>query len=76
MMSSALTIAGRTFPSRLLIGTGKYPSLEVTRLAFEAAAPAMVTVAVRRVDLARRGEGSVLDLIEAQRLPILPNTAG
>ena len=76
MQSPVLTIAGRTFASRLLIGTGKYPSLEVTGRAFEAAAPAMVTVAVRRVDLSRKGEGSVLDLIEAQRLPILPNTAG
>jgi len=76
MQTPTLTIAGKTFGSRLLIGTGKYPSLETTRLAFEAAAPAMVTVAVRRVDLSRKEEGSVLDLIEAQRLPILPNTAG
>ncbi|HKQ97792.1 MAG TPA: thiazole synthase [Candidatus Polarisedimenticolia bacterium] len=76
MQTPVLTIAGRTFASRLLIGTGKYPSLETARLALEAAAPAMVTVAVRRVDLARREAGSVLDLIEGQKVPILPNTAG
>ena len=76
MKTSTLTIAGRSFPSRLFIGTGKYPSLEVARRALVASGAAMVTVAVRRVDLTQKGEGSILDIIEKAGVPILPNTAG
>ena len=76
MKTSMLTIAGRIFPSRLFIGTGKYPSLEVARRALVASGAAMVTVAVRRVDLTQKGEGSILDVIEKAGVPILPNTAG
>jgi thiazole synthase len=74
--TSTLTIAGRSLPSRLLIGTGKYPSPEVAYKALTASGAAMVTVAVRRIDLTQRGEGSILDLIDKVGMPILPNTAG
>jgi thiazole synthase len=73
--SSPLVIAGRTFTSRLIVGTGKYPSHAVMRAAHEAAGAEMVTVAVRRVDLSRRSE-SLLDYIDTSRIMLLPNTAG
>jgi thiazole synthase len=69
-----LVIAGRTFHSRLIVGTGKYPSHQVMRAAHEASGTEMVTVAVRRVDLSRRGE-SLLDFIDISRIFVLPNTA-
>jgi thiazole synthase len=71
-----LTIAGRTFASRLLVGTGKYPTQEIARQAIEASGAAIVTVAVRRVDLSRREAGSILDIIDRTKVAILPNTAG
>ncbi len=76
MRSERLTIAGRALGSRLIAGTGKYPSLEIMARALEASGATMVTVAVRRVDLLRRGEGSVLEVLGAGRYTLLPNTAG
>jgi thiazole synthase len=76
MDRSLLTIAGRTFGSRLIVGTGKYPSMSVARAAIEASGAALVTVAVRRVDLSRREGESILDLIDEAKVTILPNTAG
>jgi len=76
MRSSLLTIAGQALGSRLIAGTGKYPSLEVMRQALEASGATMVTVAVRRVDLSRRGEGSILEVLTSGRYTLLPNTAG
>ena len=70
-----LVIAGRTFTSRLVVGTGKYPSHRVMQAAHEAAATEMVTVAVRRVDLSARGEGALLHWIDRERIFLLPNTA-
>jgi thiazole synthase len=71
-----LTIAGRTFSSRLLLGTGKYPSFAVMRECHEVSATEMVTLALRRVDLnAPRGE-NILDFIDRSRIHLLPNTAG
>jgi thiazole synthase len=68
-------IAGRTFRSRLIVGTGKYPSFQVMKEAHERSGADMVTVAVRRIDLkAPRGE-SLLDYIDRTRIMILPNTA-
>jgi thiazole synthase len=69
-----LVIAGRTFRSRLIVGTGKYPSHPVMRAAHEASGTDMVTVAVRRVDISRRSE-SLLDYIDTARIFLLPNTA-
>jgi thiazole synthase len=78
-MSSAdkpFTIAGRTFRSRLIVGTGKYPSHAVMKACHEASGAEMVTVAVRRLDLKAQGEASLLHWIDAQRMALLPNTAG
>ena len=76
MKGDTLTLGGRSFPSRLIIGTGKYPSLEVMRRAIEASGASLVTVAVRRVDLTRREGGALLDAIDTSKVTLLPNTAG
>src|SRR3712207_8970289 len=75
MHSDPLVIAGRTFRSRLIVGTGKYPSHAVMAQAHEASGADMVTVAVRRVNLADRSRESLLDYIDTSRIFILPNTA-
>ena len=67
-------IAGRTFRSRLIVGTGKYPSHAVMQAAHEASGAEMVTVAVRRVDISRKTE-SLLDYIDTSKIFLLPNTA-
>ncbi len=70
-------IAGRTYPSRLLVGTGKYRDLEETRQAIEASGADIVTVAVRRTNIGQNpDEPNLLDVIDPQRYTILPNTAG
>src|SRR5262245_29637068 len=68
-------LAGREFRSRLILGTGKYPSFQVMKEAHEASGADMVTVAVRRVDLKARGPENLLDHIDPKRLFLLPNTA-
>jgi thiazole synthase len=73
-MTDALVIAGRTFHSRLIIGTGKYPSHQIMRAAHEASGADMATVAVRRVDITRKSE-SLLDYIDQSKIFLLPNTA-
>jgi len=70
-----LSIGGKTFRSRLLVGTGKYRSIEETRKAIEASGAEIVTVALRRVDLAP-GTATVLDAIDRKTHTLLPNTAG
>ena len=70
------TIAGRTFRSRLIVGSGKYPSYAVMTQALEASCADMVTVAVRRVNISDRTRESLLDYIDTARIFILPNTAG
>jgi len=74
-MSDPLIIAGRTFTSRLVVGTGKYPSHEVMKAAHEASGTEMVTVAVRRVDLSARGAAALLSWIDTSKIFLLPNTA-
>ena len=70
-------LAGRTYQSRLLVGTGKYRDLEETRLAIEASGAEIVTVAVRRTNMGQNpGEPNLLDVISPERYTILPNTAG
>ncbi|MEE9201019.1 MAG: thiazole synthase [Candidatus Brocadiales bacterium] len=64
------------FTSRLFVGTGKYPSMEVMRDALEASGTELVTVAVRRLSLKDRPRESLLDYIDTDRYTILPNTAG
>jgi thiazole synthase len=72
----SLTIAGRTFRSRLLIGTGKYRSFQEMARCHAASGAEVVTVAVRRVNLIDRTKESLLDFIDRERMFILPNTAG
>src|SRR6186713_1460371 len=76
MTDSPLEIAGRTFLSRLIIGTGKYSSHAVMKRAHEASGADMVTVAVRRVNISDRSRESLLDYIDTSTMFILPNTAG
>src|SRR5919112_1887046 len=68
-------IAGREFSSRLLIGTGKYPSHQVMQQAHAASGAEVVTVAVRRVNVTDRSKESLLDYIDPTRYFLLPNTA-
>ena len=76
MTDNQFVIAGRTFTSRLIVGTGKYPSHAVMAQAHEASGADMVTVAVRRVNIADRSRESLLDYIDTRKIFILPNTAG
>jgi thiazole synthase len=75
-MSDSFSIAGRTFGSRLIVGTGKYRSFAEMARCHDASGAEMVTVAVRRVNLTDRSQESLLDFIDRSRLFILPNTAG
>src|SRR6202035_4535994 len=75
-MSDQLVIAGRGFRSRLIVGTGKYRSLQEMARAHAASGADIVTVAVRRVNLTDRSKESLLDYIDRDKLFILPNTAG
>lgn len=70
------TVAGRSFRSRLVVGTGKYKSLEETAAAIEASGAEMVTVAVRRVNLADPNAPMLQDYVDPRRYTYLPNTAG
>src|SRR5687767_15840059 len=76
MTDSPFVIAGRTFASRLIIGTGKYSSHAVMARAHEASGADMVTVAVRRVNVSDRSRESLLEYIDTDKMFILPNTAG
>lgn len=70
-------IAGKTYSSRLLVGTGKYKDMEETRQAIEASGAEIVTVAVRRTNIGQnKDEENLLDVISPDRYTILPNTAG
>jgi len=72
-----LVIAGITYRSRLLTGTGKFTGLEQTRLATEAAGAQIVTVAIRRSNIGQNpGEPNLLDVLPPDRYTLLPNTAG
>jgi len=76
MATDELVIGRHRFHSRLIVGTGKYASFEVMQAALEASGAQLVTVAIRRVDLSDRSGQSLLRWIPAQRMTILPNTAG
>src|SRR5260221_244450 len=71
-----LTIADKTFTSRLFVGTGKYSSPAVMVRAHDASGSEMITVAVRRVNISDRSKESLLDFIDTSKYVILPNTAG
>lgn len=70
-----LTIAGREFRSRLLLGTGKYPSNDILKQALEASGTEIVTVALRRVDLSNPND-NLMTAIDRHRYLLLPNTSG
>lgn len=75
-MHDPFIIAGRSFQSRLMIGTGKFPSAHALREAIEASGAEIVTVALRRVDLSSpEGEG-ILSAIDPEKQLLLPNTSG
>jgi thiazole synthase len=76
MKDTAFVIAGRRFTSRLIVGTGKYPSHAVMAQAHAASGAEMVTVAVRRVNITDRSRESLLDYIDTNKIFLLPNTAG
>jgi thiazole synthase len=76
-MSDDLLVVGKhSFRSRLIVGTGKYKDVDETRRAVEASGAELVTVALRRVNLQDRGEGSMMSLLTAGKFKLLPNTAG
>jgi thiazole synthase len=74
--NDALKLGPYTFTSRLFVGTGKYDTFPLMAQALEAAGCQVVTVAVRRVNLADKSKESLLDYIDRKRYTILPNTAG
>lgn len=74
-MNNELIIAGRAFHSRLLVGTGKFSSIRLMQEAIAAAGAEIVTVALRRVDLANPAD-SILDAVDPGRYLFLPNTSG
>ncbi|MBI1816838.1 MAG: thiazole synthase [Deltaproteobacteria bacterium] len=75
-MSDAFELAGRSYHSRLIVGTGKYRDFAETRRAVEASAAEIVTVAVRRVNITDPKAENLLDYLDPKRFTILPNTAG
>ncbi|OFW80692.1 MAG: thiazole synthase [Alphaproteobacteria bacterium RIFCSPLOWO2_01_FULL_40_26] len=76
MNKDPLQIAGRTFTSRLLVGTGKYKDFQETASAIEASGAEIVTVAVRRVNIENKGEPMLQDFLDPKKYTYLPNTAG
>jgi thiazole synthase len=76
IQDSPFKLAGKTFKSRLIVGTGKYKDFAETRSAVEESGAEIVTVAVRRVNITDRGKESLLDYLDPRRYQILPNTAG
>ena len=75
-MNDAFSIGKYRFNSRLIVGTGKYPSMDVMQRAHEASGAEMVTVAIRRINLDDPSGKTMLDYIDRSKLTILPNTAG
>ena len=76
-MSDLLTIAGKTYSSRLLIGTGKYKDFDETRESIETSGAEIVTVPIRRTNIGQNAdEPNLLDFVSPDKYTILPNTAG
>ena len=77
MPNDPLVIAGKSYSSRLLVGTGKYKDFAETRAAVEASGSEIITVAIRRTNIGQEpGQPSLLDVLPMDRYTILPNTAG
>ncbi len=75
-LADALAVGGRTFGSRLMVGTGKYRDFGVMREAIAASGAEIVTVSIRRVELGAAGHVGILDAFDISALQLLPNTAG
>ena len=75
-MSDPLIIDGRKFSSRLILGTGKYRSLETMAKAIESSGTQIVTVAMRRLNISQKSRKSIIDHIDRKKITLLPNTAG
>jgi thiazole synthase len=75
-MNDRLTLGKYEFTSRLIVGTGKYPSMEIMRAAHLASGAQLVTVAIRRIKIDDASGSTLLDFIDRDRVSILPNTAG
>jgi len=75
-MTDPFELAGRTFHSRLIVGTGKYRDFTETKRAVEASGAEIVTVAVRRVNITEPGKENLLEYLDPAHYTILPNTAG
>ncbi len=77
MNNDKLIIAGLSYASRLLVGTGKYPDFAATKTAIDASGAAIVTVAIRRTNIGQEpGQPSLLDFLPPSEYTLLPNTAG
>ncbi len=75
-MQDTFSLGGRTYRSRLIVGTGKYKDFAETRRSIDASGAEMVTVAVRRVNITDPGKANLLDYVPPEVFTILPNTAG
>ncbi len=75
-MANALILGGKTYRSRLILGTGKYPNFETMATALEVSGTQLVTVAIRRVNLNDQSGESLLNYIDRKKFDLLPNTAG
>jgi thiazole synthase len=76
VQSDPFVLGGRTFQSRLILGTGKYASMEIMARALEAAGTEIVTVAVRRTSVADAKQPRLFDYLDPKKYLVLPNTAG
>lgn len=76
MIDDSFTVAGHKFNSRLLVGTGKYKDFQETATSIEASGAEIVTVAVRRVNIEKKGEPMLQDFLDPKKYTYLPNTAG
>ena len=76
-LNQPLTIAGKSYNSRLLVGTGKYKDNEETQLALEASGAEIITIAIRRTNIGQNpDEPNLLDILPLDKYTLLPNTAG
>jgi thiazole synthase len=76
MKIDTFELAGRQYSSRLLIGTSRYPNPQIMVESLEASGAQIATVSIRRLNLADRAAGSILDYIDREKYTLLPNTAG
>ena len=76
MSTDPFILAGKSYGSRLLVGTGRYASPELMKAAVEASSAEIITVALRRTDLTQKGAGSIQELLPPTRYTYLPNSAG